>query len=42
MEEQARKNAEENARIEKEVELRMKGKLQGSKLDPSIELENMG
>ena len=46
MEEQAGKTEEENARIEKEVEkeveLRMKGKQQGSKLNPSIELENMG
>ena len=46
MEEQARKTEEENARIEKEVEkeveLRLKGKQQGSKLNPDIALENMG
>ena len=46
MEEQARRTAEESARmekeVEKEVELRMKGKQQGSKLNPSIELQIMG
>ena len=46
VEEQARLTAEENARIQKEVEkemeLRMKGKEKGAKLNPDIELDNMG
>ena len=36
------KNARIEKEVEKEVELRVKGKQQGSKLNPSIELENMG
>ena len=46
LEEQIRKTEEENARIEKEVEkeveLRLKGKEQGARLNPDISLENMG
>ena len=46
LEEQIRKTEEENARIEKEVEkeveLRLKGKEQGARFNPYISLENMG
>ena len=40
LEEQARKEAEENERIEMQVQKRVKER-EGSKLNPSIELENM-
>ena len=41
-EKQARKEAEENEKIELQVQKRMKEKREAAKLNPSIELENMG
>ena len=41
-EKQAGKEAEENEKIELQVQKRMKEKREATKLNPSIELENMG
>ena len=41
-EEQARKEAEESEKIEQQVQEQMKKERESLKLNPSIELENMG